>query len=50
MSYLDVWYAHLDVEEVFRAFADRLTACDIDRKPRGKEKASDHTPIWCDIA
>ena len=25
MSYLDVWYAHLDVEEVFRAFADRLT-------------------------
>ncbi len=25
MSYLDVWYAHLDVEEIFRAFADRLT-------------------------
>ena len=25
MSYLDVWYAHLDVEQVFRAFSDRLT-------------------------
>jgi len=29
--------------------ADRLNACEIDRKPRGKEKASDHTPIWCDL-
>jgi len=29
--------------------ADRLTACEIDRKPRGKEKASDHTPIWCEL-
>jgi exodeoxyribonuclease-3 len=27
--------------------ADRLNACEIDRKPRGQEKASDHTPIWC---
>lgn len=27
--------------------ADRLSACEIDRKPRGQEKASDHTPIWC---
>ena len=26
--------------------ADRLSACEIDRKPRGQEKASDHTPIW----
>ncbi|MFA6280515.1 MAG: exodeoxyribonuclease III [Bdellovibrionales bacterium] len=25
--------------------ADRLIACDIDREPRGKEKASDHTPV-----
>jgi len=25
--------------------ADRLTACTIDRTPRGQEKASDHTPI-----
>ena len=29
--------------------ADRLTACEIDRKPRGQEKASDHTPIWCEL-
>jgi exodeoxyribonuclease III len=30
--------------------ADRLVACDIDKGPRGKEKASDHTPIWVDLA
>ncbi len=30
--------------------ADRLTACDIDRTPRGWEKASDHTPVWCELA
>ena len=30
--------------------ADRLAACEIDRGPRGKEKASDHTPVWCEIA
>ena len=29
------------------AAADRLEACDIDRGPRGRPKASDHTPIWC---
>ena len=29
--------------------ADRLTACEIDTGPRGKEKASDHTPIWCEL-
>ena len=29
--------------------ADRLTACDIDRGPRGKEKPSDHTPVWCEL-
>ena len=29
--------------------ADRLAACEIDRGPRGTEKASDHTPIWCEI-
>ncbi len=27
--------------------ADCLQDCNIDREPRGKEKASDHTPIWC---
>jgi len=29
--------------------ADRLEDCEIDRAPRGKDKASDHTPIWCAI-
>lgn len=28
---------------------DRLQACDVDKDPRGREKASDHTPIWCTI-
>jgi exodeoxyribonuclease-3 len=30
--------------------ADRVLACDIDRTPRGRERASDHTPIWCELA
>jgi exodeoxyribonuclease III len=30
--------------------ADRLTACEIDRKERGREKASDHVPIWCELS
>lgn len=30
--------------------ADRLDACDIDRTPRGWERASDHTPVWCTLA
>ncbi len=29
--------------------ADKLITCQIDRTPRGWEKASDHTPIWCDL-
>ncbi|UCH72672.1 MAG: exodeoxyribonuclease III [Rhodospirillales bacterium] len=29
--------------------ADRLEACEIDRGPRGRDKASDHTPVWCEI-
>ena len=29
---------------------DRVAACDIDKTPRGKERASDHTPIWCELA
>ena len=29
--------------------ADRLAAVDIDKGPRGKEKASDHTPVWCEL-
>ncbi len=29
--------------------ADLLSDCGIDRSPRGKEKPSDHTPVWCEI-
>ncbi|MCH7929260.1 MAG: exodeoxyribonuclease III [Proteobacteria bacterium] len=29
--------------------ADRLDACDIDRDPRGRDKPSDHTPVWCEL-
>ncbi|MGE0093469.1 MAG: exodeoxyribonuclease III [Alphaproteobacteria bacterium] len=29
--------------------ADRLMAAGIDRGPRGKDKASDHTPVWCEL-
>jgi exodeoxyribonuclease-3 len=29
--------------------ADRLMESGIDRKPRGKEKPSDHTPVWCNL-
>ncbi|HLS69171.1 MAG TPA: exodeoxyribonuclease III [Kiloniellales bacterium] len=27
--------------------ADRLEEAGIDREPRGRERASDHTPVWC---
>lgn len=30
--------------------ADRLVACEIDRKPRARDKASDHVPVTCEIA
>lgn len=29
--------------------ADRLKACAVDRAPRGRERASDHTPVWCEL-
>jgi exodeoxyribonuclease-3 len=29
--------------------ADRVSGCHIDRAPRGREKASDHTPVICDF-
>jgi exodeoxyribonuclease-3 len=31
------------------AAADRLKEVGIDRGPRAKEKASDHTPVWCEL-
>jgi exodeoxyribonuclease III len=30
--------------------ADRLTGAGIDKNPRGRPKASDHTPVWCDLS
>lgn len=30
--------------------ADRLVAVEVDRGPRGMEKPSDHTPVWCELA
>lgn len=30
--------------------ADRLEVCEIDMDPRGQQKASDHTPIWCELS
>jgi exodeoxyribonuclease-3 len=30
--------------------ADHAVGCDIDKSPRGKDRASDHTPIWCELA
>jgi len=30
--------------------ADRMVACEIDRGPRGEEKASDHTPVVLELA
>ncbi|MBT4880606.1 MAG: exodeoxyribonuclease III [Alphaproteobacteria bacterium] len=29
--------------------ADRLKDVQVDRLPRGEEKASDHTPVWCSL-
>ncbi len=29
--------------------ADRLQGAGIDKTPRGEEKASDHTPVWCEL-
>ena len=30
--------------------ADRLSASGIDKTPRGWEKPSDHTPVWCELS
>lgn len=30
--------------------ADKIMDCGIDAAPRGEEKASDHTPVWCKIS
>jgi exodeoxyribonuclease-3 len=30
--------------------ADRLATCTVDKGPRGQDKASDHTPVLCELA
>ena len=30
--------------------ADRLVACGVDKEHRGREKASDHAPVWVEIS
>jgi exodeoxyribonuclease-3 len=30
--------------------ADRLVACGVDKAHRGREKASDHAPVWVELA
>ncbi len=30
--------------------ADRLKACKIDKHVRGRDKPSDHVPVWCEVA
>ncbi|MFB3059887.1 MAG: endonuclease/exonuclease/phosphatase family protein, partial [Candidatus Binatia bacterium] len=30
--------------------ADRLVGSGIDKGPRAKDKPSDHTPVWCELA
>jgi len=30
--------------------ADRVAVCEIDKRPRAKDRSSDHTPIWCELA
>ena len=30
--------------------ADRLKGCGIDKHVRGREKPSDHVPVWCEVA
>ena len=29
--------------------ADRMTACGVDKEYRGREKSSDHTPVWIEL-
>jgi len=29
--------------------ADRIAGCEIDKTARARDKASDHTPIWCEL-
>lgn len=43
------WGLRIDHLLVSPQAADRLAASGIDKGPRGKAKASDHTPVWCEL-
>jgi exodeoxyribonuclease-3 len=43
------WGLRLDHLLLSPPAADRLAAAGIDKAPRGREKASDHTPVWCEL-
>ena len=56
-SYWDYQAGHWNRDEGLRIdhlllspqAADRLGASGIDKAPRGKNKPSDHTPVWCEL-
>jgi exodeoxyribonuclease-3 len=44
------WGLRIDHLMLSPAAADRLSDCGIDRAVRGAERASDHVPVWVDLA
>ncbi|MCH8685193.1 exodeoxyribonuclease III [Pedomonas mirosovicensis] len=43
------WGLRIDHMLLSPQAADRMVTAGIDRRPRGQEKASDHTPVWCEL-
>ena len=39
-----------DRQKLTPDLADRLTAAEVDREPRGWEGTSDHAPVWIELA
>ena len=44
------WGLRIDLALVSDALKARCSAAGIDREPRGRERPSDHTPVWVEIA
>ena len=44
------WGLRIDLALVSDALKSRCSAAGIDREPRGRERPSDHTPVWVEIA
>ena len=50
VSHLSYVFIPLYCHFLINSFAaDIIKNCEIDRKPRGKERPSDHTPIICEF-